>query len=434
LLARVPLGAPLPEAASDAMETRWESAVTPAVATALKAMARLLEDQQRYARLSLQVISTVIQAQESPQHFREHRDTPEQTDSTPLSSTSSTSDAIASSADRPHSDEPAYRVYTRQFDRISQAAELYDEVTADRRRRELDRHIGASLTTITRWAHRLQRRLLALQLRSWQFDRDEGVLDAARLARIATRPLEPLACKEEADCEFPDTVVTLLVDNSGSMRGAAIGMAAACAEILGRVLERCAVKTEILGYTTRSWEGGLARRKWVADGCPPGPGRIADLQHVIYKSADEPWRRSRRQLGLMLEDELLKENIDGAASRLLQRTELRRILIVICDGAPLEEATLAANGARFLDRHLRSVIEWLEHCAPLELLAIGVGHDVNAYYRRAVKLDRVEELGEALVKQLSELLASPRHHARRRLQRTQGGVRALRMTRRWEGA
>jgi cobaltochelatase CobT len=397
----------------------------------------VLDDPEEFARQSLQLIACVIPSEDDPPTAPTSGASSEQHDgpsSVPAGAMESDGDArgpsSASSAgalqsegvsrtppvasnDRPELTAPAYGAYTRRFDRVSLASDLRDSATLERRRRELDRHKGIRRSGVARWAHRLQRRLLALQVRSWSFDRDEGVLDAARLTRVVTHPLEPLAYKQESEIEFPDTVVSLLVDNSGSMRGASIANAAACAEILGRVLERCGVKTEILGFTTRSWQGGHARCQWVADGRPPRPGRVADLQHVIYKSADEPWRRARMQLGLMLEDDLLKENIDGealqwAAERLQRRAEPRRILIVISDGAPLDEATLAANDAGYLDRHLRTVIRRLERGSPLEVLAIGIGHDVTKYYRRAVELGSAEEMGEALVAQLTELLASKR--------------------------
>lgn len=458
LLARVPLGAPFPEVAARAFETHWRSWMAPDVAAALESMRQVLDDPEQFARQSLQIVAAVIPAEDDRRAMLRSgasREQPEHNGAATAHTTRPTDDRSESSAARPAGqptesageqhetrdaararpphDDRRYEVYTTQFDRISHAGELRDGATLERRRCELDRHAGEHLAGITRWAHRLQRRLLAMQLRSWQFDRDEGRLDAARLARVVTHPLEPLACKQESEIEFPDTVVGLLVDNSGSMRGAPIATAAACAEILGRVLERCGVKTEILGFTTRSWHGGHARRKWVADGCPPHPGRIADLQHVIYKSADEPWRRARPRLGLMLEGDLLKENIDGeallwAADRLQRRMEPRRILIVISDGAPLDEATLAANGAEFLDRHLRAVIERIERFSPLELLAVGIGHDVTAYYRRAVTLDSAAQLGEALVTQLIDLLASPRRQSRQRPKWTQNIAREARGT------
>jgi cobaltochelatase CobT len=434
--------------------------MAPEIATTLQAMAYLLDVPEQFARMSLQIVSAVISSEEDQRAVPRsavRREQPEQPDSRmahvkrPNNDESESSDLrhteptgqgpetehreMREAVRRQSShDDLRYEVYTTQFDRTSIASDLRDDATLKRRRRDLDQHAGAVLAGIMRWAHRLQRRLLAVQLRSWQFDRDEGLLDAARLARIVTHPLEPLAYKEESEIEFPDTVVSLLVDNSGSMRGAPITTAAGCVEILGRVLERCGVKTEILGFTTCSWHGGQARRKWVADGCPSHPGRIADLQHVIYKSADEPWRRARPTLGLMLEDDLLKENIDGeallwAVDRLQRRIEPRRILIVISDGAPLDEATLAANGAEFLDRHLRKVIERIEHFSQLDLLAIAIGHDVTAYYRRAVKLGSVEELGETLVGKLIELLASPRQKSRRPSQQTSKRTRAPREAR-----
>jgi cobaltochelatase CobT len=431
LLARFPLGAPLPDVASRVLDQRWQSWMAPTTAATLRAMGDLLDEQQAFAQKALLLISTELGSEEGlrstprsdepRQRFEQAKSTPlrpapledDESESREVRRTARGKDSEVPGESRRGSDSPpTYGVYTTQFDRVSKAVDLRDGATLERRRRELDQQ-ERELTAISRWAHRLQRRLLALQLRSWQFDCEEGVLDASRLVRTVTRPLEPLAYKQETDSEFPDTIVSLLLDNSGSMRGAPIRMAAACAEVLGRVLERCGVKTEILGFTTQTWGGGKSRRKWVADGCPPRPGRLADLHHVMYKSADEPWRRARRHLGLMLEDDLLKENIDGeallwATDRLRQCRESRRILIVISDGAPLDEATLAANNPQILDRHLRSVIEWVERCVPVELLAIGIGHDVNAYYRRAVRLDSPDRLGEALVLQLSELLGSRR--------------------------
>jgi cobaltochelatase CobT len=430
LLARVPLGAPLPDAALRVFEKRWHTWMAPATAATLRAMRDLLDVQQAFAQNALLIISTELGPEEELRSTRRSDEPFERSEqkksaplhAAPLKDDDSESRDVSQETRRRGSETqeksrraaagpPTYGVYTRQFDRVSKAIDLRDGATLERRRRELDQHGHDHLTAISRWAHRLQRQLLALQRRSWQFDCEEGVLDASRLARTVTRPLEPPAYKQETDSEFPDTIVSLLIDNSGSMRGAPIRMAAACAEVLGRVLERCGVKTEILGFTTHTWGGGKARRKWVADGCPPSPGRLADLHNVVYKSAEEPWRRARRHLGLMLEDDLLKENIDGeallwAVDRLRQRREPRRILIVISDGAPLDEATLAANDPQILDRHLRSVIQWVERCVPVELLAIGIGHDVNAYYRRAVTLDSVDRLGEALVLQLIELLGS----------------------------
>jgi cobaltochelatase CobT len=249
---------------------------------------------------------------------------------------------------------------------------------------------------------------MAKQTRSWDFDLEEGILDAARLSRVVTDPFQPLSFKQERETDFRDTVVTLLIDNSGSMRGRPITVAAMSADILARTLERCGVKVEILGFTTRAWKGGNAREKWMSGGKAINPGRLNDLRHIIYKSADAPWRRARKNLGLMLREGLLKENIDGEAllwahNRLLARTEQRRILMVISDGAPVDDATLSANPGNYLERHLRDAIDWIETRSPIELTAIGIGHDVTRYYRRAVTIVDAEELGGTLVNNLSEL-------------------------------
>jgi cobaltochelatase CobT len=261
---------------------------------------------------------------------------------------------------------------------------------------------------VGRLANRLQRRLLAKQTRAWEFDLDEGLLDAGRLARVVANPIHSLSFKQEKETDFRDTVVTLLIDNSGSMRGRPIAVAAMSAEILARTLERCGVKVEILGFTTRAWKGGQSREKWVADGKPPNPGRLNDLRHIIYKAADTPWRRARKNLGLMLREGILKENIDGEAllwahSRLLGRPEQRRILMVISDGAPVDDSTLSVNLGSYLERHLRDVIAWVEEAGSVELLAIGIGHDVTRYYRRAVTIMDAEELGGTMLRQLTNL-------------------------------
>jgi cobaltochelatase CobT len=261
---------------------------------------------------------------------------------------------------------------------------------------------------IGRLANRLQRRLLAKQLRGWQFDMDEGVLDTARLARVIANPLNPVSYMWEQETAFRDTLVTLLIDNSGSMRGRPITLAAISADVLARTLERCGVKTEILGFTTRAWKGGQVRERWIEGGKPPRPGRLNDLRHIIYKSADTPWRQARKNLGLMLREGILKENIDGEAltwayQRLLPRPEERRILMVISDGTPVDDATLSANGAGYLERHLREVIAGIENNSPVELLAIGIGHDVTRYYRRAVTLVDAEQLGGTMMRELASL-------------------------------
>ncbi|MBE9558907.1 MAG: cobaltochelatase subunit CobT, partial [Proteobacteria bacterium] len=257
-------------------------------------------------------------------------------------------------------------------------------------------------------ANRLQRRLLAKQTRSWDFNLEEGMLDTARLDRIITNPLTPLSFKQENDTDFRDTVVSLLLDNSGSMRGRPIAIAAMSADILARTLERCGVKVEILGFTTRAWKGGQAREQWIADGKPGNPGRLNDLRHIIYKTADAPLRRARKNLGLMLREGLLKENIDGEAlmwahNRLIARTEQRRILMVISDGAPVDDSTLSVNSGNYLERHLRDVIDYIETRSPVELVAIGIGHDVTRYYHRAVTIMDVEQLGGTMMEKLTEL-------------------------------
>ena len=263
-------------------------------------------------------------------------------------------------------------------------------------------------SVIGKLANRLQRRLLAKQVRSWEFDLEEGYLDTARLARVVANPTHALSYKMEKETGFRDTVVSLLIDNSGSMRGRPIVVAAMSADILARTLERCGVKVEILGFTTRAWKGGQSRERWLAEGKRPNAGRLNDLRHIIYKSADQPWRRARRSLGIMLREGLLKENIDGesllwAHQRLIGRPEQRRILMVISDGAPVDDSTLSVNPSNYLERHLRQVIEYIEHHSPVELLAIGIGHDVTRYYQRAVTLVDAEQLGGAVMEQLAEL-------------------------------
>lgn len=310
-----------------------------------------------------------------------------------------------------------YKVYTREFDEIILAEELCDIAELDRLRGFLDKQIQHLQGAVLRLANKLQRRLMAQQNRGWDFDLEEGLLDSARLTRVVTDPMQPLAFKAERDTDFRDTVVTLLLDNSGSMRGRPITVAATCADILARTLERCAVKVEILGFTTRTWKGGQSRDKWLRDNRPTAPGRLNDLRHIIYKSADAPWRRARRHLGLMMREGLLKENIDGEAldwahKRLLARTENRRILMMISDGAPVDDSTLSTNPSHYLERHLRHVINEIEHRSPVELIAIGIGHDVARYYKRAVTIIDAEELAGAMTDQLAALFEegpSPKH-------------------------
>jgi cobaltochelatase CobT len=301
-----------------------------------------------------------------------------------------------------------YKAYTTKHDEVVGAADLCDDEELTRLRAYLDQQLIPLQSAVTKLANRLQRRLMAQQNRSWDFDQEEGLLDAARLVRIVTNPAHALSYKIERDTDFRDTVVTLLIDNSGSMRGRPISIAAICADILARTLERCAVKTEILGFTTRAWKGGQSREAWLAAGRPAKPGRLNDLRHIVYKQADAPWRRARKNLGLMMREGLLKENIDGEAllwahDRLLARREDRRILMVISDGAPVDDSTLSVNSGNYLERHLRAVIRQIETKSPVELIAIGIGHDVTRYYARAVTIMDAEQLGGTIIDQLAGL-------------------------------
>ncbi|WP_145143041.1 cobaltochelatase subunit CobT [Roseomonas gilardii] len=305
-------------------------------------------------------------------------------------------------------DASVYRAYTRKFDEEVGADDLCDPEELARLRQQLDQQLSHLQGVVSKLANRLQRRLMAQQQRAWDFDLEEGVLDVARLARVISNPTYSLSYKREREADFRDTVVTLLIDNSGSMRGRPITVAAMCCDILARTLERCSVKTEILGFTTRAWKGGQSRERWVQDGKPRNPGRLNDLRHVVYKAADEPWRRARKNLGLMLREGLLKENIDGEAldwayRRMLVRPEHRRILMVISDGAPVDDSTLSVNPGNYLERHLRKVIADIEGRDIVELVAIGIGHDVTRYYRRAVTIVDAEELGGTMMQKLAEL-------------------------------
>ncbi|MEW9805637.1 cobaltochelatase subunit CobT [Mesorhizobium sp. ZMM04-5] len=328
--------------------------------------------------------------------------------------------------DNPFADLPRqvdYKVFTTEFDETVGAEELCEEEELDRLRAFLDKQLANLQGVVGRLANRLQRRLMAQQNRSWDFDLEEGYLDPARLVRVVIDPMQPLSFKQERDTKFRDTVVTLVLDNSGSMRGRPITVAATCADILARTLERCGVSVEILGFTTRAWKGGQAREKWLKDGKPANPGRLNDLRHIIYKSADAPWRRARRNLGLMMREGLLKENIDGEAllwahQRLIARPEQRKILMMISDGAPVDDSTLSVNPGNYLERHLRAVIDLIETRSPVELLAIGIGHDVTRYYRRAVTIVDAEELAGAMTEQLASLFGEESARDTRR-----GGLR-----------
>ena len=327
-------------------------------------------------------------------------------------------------APAPYSDaDPNYTVYTTDFDEEIRAEDLAEPAELERLRAYLDQQLEPLKGAVSRLANKLQRRLQAQQNRSWDFDLEEGTLDAGRLARVVANPTTPLSFKQEKDTEFRDTCVTLLLDNSGSMRGRPISIAAICADVLARTLERCSVKVEILGFTTRAWKGGQARERWLAAGRPQGPGRLNDLRHIIYKGADAPWRRARANLGLMMKEGLLKENIDGEAlewahRRMMARPEARRILMVISDGAPVDDSTLSVNPANFLEKHLRDVIAMVERRKAVELIAIGIGHDVTRYYPRAVTITDVEQLAGAMTEQLAGLFeVDPRKRAKARMRR-----------------
>ena len=306
------------------------------------------------------------------------------------------------------SNQPSYKIFTTAFDEVVEADELCDAEELTRLRAYLDQQLTSLSSVVSRLANKLQRKLLAKQNRAWTFDLEEGILDVARLTRVIVDPTSPLSFKWEEDTEFRDTVVSILIDNSGSMSGRPIMVAAVCADILARTLERCGVKVEILGFTTRAWKGGNAREEWIKEGRPPAPGRLNDIRHIVYKSADAPMRRARKNLGLMMREGLLKENIDGEAllwahRRLLGRPEQRRILMVISDGAPVDDSSLSVNSGHYLERHLRQVIGQIEQASPVELIAIGIGHDVTRYYRRAVTIVDVEQLGGAITEQLADL-------------------------------
>ena len=301
-----------------------------------------------------------------------------------------------------------YSIFTTEFDEIIEAKDLTTPDESIRLRTQLDNLIKPHQTTIGKLANRLQRLLLAKQNTNWNFNLDEGMLDTARLHRVIAEPGHPLSYKQETETNFKDTVVTLLIDNSGSMRGRSISLAAICGDIIGSTLERCQIKTEVLGFTTKNWKGGDSKQKWIAGGSFVNPGRLNDIRHIIYKSADNSWRRARKYFGAMLKEGLLKENIDGEAlawshERLIKRNEDRKILIVISDGAPVDDSTLSSNREDYLDNHLKKIIDQIENESPVELQAIGIGHDVTKYYNNAITINRAEELGEVLLEELTKL-------------------------------
>tara|TARA_B110000438_G_scaffold300668_1_gene353618 strand:+ start:69 stop:1871 length:1803 start_codon:yes stop_codon:yes gene_type:complete len=303
-----------------------------------------------------------------------------------------------------------YKIFTNKFDEVKNAEELEKEEEIIRLRKSLDQQLTNLQSVVTKLANKLQRQLLAKQNRSWEFDLEEGTLDASKLSRVIINPLDSLSYKMEKETKFKDTIVTLLIDNSGSMRGRPISVAAICADILSRTLERCSVKVEILGFTTKNWKGGESREKWNLENKPTNPGRLNDLRHIIYKAADKPWRQSKKNLGLMLKEGLLKENIDGEAllwafKRIAARKEERKILMVISDGAPVDDSTLSVNSGDYLEKHLKKTVKWIEENSNVEVLAVGIGHDVTRYYKKAIKIADVQELGDVMINQLTELFS-----------------------------
>jgi len=303
-----------------------------------------------------------------------------------------------------------YQIFTNQFDEIKNAEDLEVENEITRLRKSLDQQLTSLQSLVAKLANKLQRQLLAKQNRSWNFDLEEGMLDASKLSRVIIDPFHSLSYKIEKETKFKDTIVTLLIDNSGSMRGRPISVAAICADILSRTLERCSVKVEILGFTTKNWKGGKSREKWNLENKPKNPGRLNDLRHIIYKSADKPWRQTKKNLGLMLKEGLLKENIDGEAllwafKRISTRKEQRKILMVISDGAPVDDSTLSVNSGDYLEKHLKKTVKWIEENSNIEILAIGIGHDVTRYYKKAIKIADVQELGDVMINQLTKLFS-----------------------------
>ncbi|MEL7126426.1 MAG: cobaltochelatase subunit CobT [Pseudomonadota bacterium] len=469
LVRHLATGRDLPAGAQNAMEL-WRGFIEDQAGGTLENMDAILEDQAAFARLARQIITDLgygDQLGDDPDQLDEDQDDsaeegteeeqePDSTgqddqdedeaEGTPESSQDEQQDAsqaqvsmddmadqeLGDEADMPEGEapleppapqpvseaDPDYKVYLDTHDEEISAEDLAEPVELERLRAYLDQQLEPLKGAVSRLANKLQRRLQAQQNRSWEFDREEGMLDAGRLARVVANPTTPLSFKVEKDTEFRDTCVTLLLDNSGSMRGRPISIAAICADVLARTLERCNVKVEILGFTTRAWKGGLAREAWLNDGRPTQPGRLNDLRHIIYKSADAPWRRTRPNLGLMMKEGLLKENIDGEAlewahRRMVARPEARKILMVISDGAPVDDSTLSVNPANYLEKHLRDVIAMVERKRAVELLAIGIGHDVTRYYDRAVTITDVEQLAGAMTEQLAALFDSdPRARAR----------------------
>jgi len=466
LVRHLATGRPLPTAAANVMDL-WRGFIEEQAAGTLSNLDHVLEDQSAFARLARKVIADLgygdqlgddpdksdedgqteetDQDEEDPDSQGDDDGDSEEADAKPEQSQDEQDAAQAQvSMDdladtemgeeaelpegeapleppppAPYSDaDPNYEVYTTDFDEEIKAQDLADPAELERLRAYLDQQLEPLKGAVSRLANKLQRRLQAQQNRSWEFDLEEGILDVGRLARVVANPTTPLSFKVEKDTEFRDTVVTLLLDNSGSMRGRPISIAAICADVLARTLERCQVKVEILGFTTRAWKGGQSRERWLAAGRPGQPGRLNDLRHIIYKGADAPWRRVRENLGLMMKEGLLKENIDGEAlewahRRMVARPEARKILMVISDGAPVDDSTLSVNPANYLEKHLRDVIAMVQRRQIVELLAIGIGHDVTRYYERAVTITDVEQLAGAMTEQLASLFdTNPKVRAR----------------------
>lgn len=435
LVARHRLGAPLPRAAAEALDPGYPDWMDPRIIEHIDSLASVRHDQAAFAARAARLIEALHLSTGEPQIRREEssrlepatKDRPAKRirldhvprwDPTRGDLVRKKRQVVEKTLSRDDAGESApYRVHTTEFDEVVDASELCDPARLAQLRQQLDANIPGELYAVTRQAHRLQRYLMARQTREWQFDLEEGLLDSSRLTRVIANPLESLAYKQETETRFIDTAVTLLIDNSGSMRGEPITMAAVCAEILGKTLERCGVKSEILGFTTRRWRGGRTRNSWLAEGKPSQPGRLNELRHIIYKRAEVPWRRARQNLGLMLGEDLLKENIDGEAllwahQRLLARPEPRRILMVISDGAPVDDSTMAANDNEYLERHLHAIIDWIEAASPVQLLAMGIGHDVTRYYSRAIELQRPEDLGGTMISRLLAVLEETERAAR----------------------
>jgi cobaltochelatase CobT len=457
LVRQLATGRALPKGAANVADL-WRGFVEAQAGGTLEGLDEMIADQRGFARLARQVIADLgygdqlgedpdqpddesdeasdEEAEDEPDSAGSDEEESDQADASPEQSQEATDDAsqaqvsmdemaeeeMGDEAEMPEGDapleppppapvsdaDPLYTIYSQEHDEEISAADLAEPAELERLRAYLDQQLEPLKGAVSRLANKLQRRLQAQQNRSWEFDREEGILDVARLARVVANPTMPLSFKVEKDTDFRDTVVTILLDNSGSMRGRPISIAAICADVLARTLERCQVKVEILGFTTRAWKGGLAREAWLNAGRPAAPGRLNDLRHIIYKQADAPWRRARQNLGLMMKEGLLKENIDGEAlewahRRTVARREARKILMVISDGAPVDDSTLSVNPASFLEKHLRDVISMVEKRRLVELIAIGIGHDVTRYYSRAVTITDVEQLAGAMTEQLASL-------------------------------